>query len=198
MKTKEYFDEKLTEMAVKWLSYKEELDGGKDITNNTLSLLDELRDTKKDYLNTFGYPNLIQKACIAMEGPMYKIAALRPIRMAVLERDEKLSFLVSFNVLEDLVARLYEKEETNKKKPVTSKELDAYLMYTIDDTKKSKEKLNKEKADKKLEKLMQKLHSLAKEYDMDYSDKPYADEVKEHIRKTLEEEIRDQYIIIDD
>ena len=61
----------------------------------------------------------------------------------------------------------------------------------------SKKRINREEANKKLETLIERLNSSAKEYGMDYTTKPYADKVGRYIREVLKEEIKAHYIISD-
>ena len=60
-----------------------------------------------------------------------------------------------------------------------------------------KERISRGKAEEKLDTLIGRLNSSAKEHGIDYSKRPYAQEVEKYIRKVLKKELRTHYIISD-
>lgn len=116
MKTEKYFEEKIDGLYKKWSSYEKEskeihndLTGWGGISKNVLSLLHETKTLRKEYINRFGEPNLLQKTAITLDELMYKSVVLRPIRGVILKRDNKVYTIVSLDYLEGFITGLYKK-----------------------------------------------------------------------------------------
>lgn len=94
------YETRLEEICKKWVFYKNCLADGKDVSKDDLSLLDEIKIMRQDYISDFGKPTMLQSILISTEKIMYKSFILKPLRKAILQKDDKVFYLVALNILE--------------------------------------------------------------------------------------------------